>query len=823
MRKLFFTAACLLLVSSPAFAAKQTLTSSDTGAQSRTKLNANFTELYDGKSDKTAVVRYWTDWPTTGPNNVLAVDTIVAYEGSFYKVTQQLTKTGSTADPETLTAYFDEVTGGSDYTLPTATDTVLGGVKVGARLSIADGVLSADVQTGEGSMVYPGAGIPVSTGSAWGTSLSTTAPAFSSLSLGAASTTTGIQYFYGNTKAFPFSIFSQGADAPSVGWRLPSTVPAITSLPTIDANGYWAYIDPATFATPTGSAASMTVVATGFDGNLDTNDNTLQEIAQALDDLVVSGGTDDQTASEVAFTPNGSIAATNVQAAIQEVRDEAGSGHTEVTLGADADVLLGLSGQQVTLDSQTANYVFAAPNGSAGDPTFRVLVAADIPTLNQSTTGNAATATALAANPTDCSAGQYATTIAANGNLTCSQVSYSQIGSTPTLGTVAQYNVGTGANNIPQLNSSGELPYTIPQLTSLQTASGLTSGDLHLGTFTGTTIADSSTMKTAFQALETAVEGKQGTITFGTGVQTALGVNVGSNGAVALFNGAMGTPSFTAVNLPSSDADPSTTAGQLRHDTTITGMTGGALKYWNGTNARILVDLDTAPVTDDYVVAYDADADKFYMKADATGAGGTLTSGDIDTSSELRGIVTDESGTGALLFAGGDIGGGTATTPSANDNDTSIATTAYVQSELSAYASDTVTLTNKSVTAVEVDGSAAGTLTAAQVSGTIITNRGQAASDVALTLPTAAAGYNALFTVGTAQTNKWGVRAGTNDKIYLLNADGTISAGSDNGYARMTAAQVGQAFACWTFQTGASAWDWQCKASAIGTSTFAAN
>ena len=136
---------------------------------------------------------------------------------------------------------------------------------------------------------------------------------------------------------------------------------------------------------------------------------------------------------------------------------------------------------------------------------------------------------------------------------------------------------------------------------------------------------------------------------------------------------------------------------------------------------------------------------------------------------------------------------------------------------------DTQTLTNKSITAVEVDGSASATLTAAQVSGTIVTNYGQAASDVALTLPTAAAGYHALFNVGTAQSNKWGVRAGTNDKIYLLASDGTISAGSDNGYARMTAAQIGQSFACWTIKTGSSAWDWQCKAVSIGTSTFAAN
>lgn len=43
--------------------------------------------------------------------------------------------------------------------------------------------------------------------------------------------------------------------------------------------------------------------------------------------------------------------------------------------------------------SQTANTVLAAPNGAPGAPTFRALLAADIPTLNQSTTGSAATLT----------------------------------------------------------------------------------------------------------------------------------------------------------------------------------------------------------------------------------------------------------------------------------------------------------------------------------------------------------------------------------------------------------------------------------------------
>ena len=43
--------------------------------------------------------------------------------------------------------------------------------------------------------------------------------------------------------------------------------------------------------------------------------------------------------------------------------------------------------------SKTANYFLASPNGSAGAPTFRAVVAADIPTLNQNTTGSAGTLT----------------------------------------------------------------------------------------------------------------------------------------------------------------------------------------------------------------------------------------------------------------------------------------------------------------------------------------------------------------------------------------------------------------------------------------------
>lgn len=67
-------------------------------------------------------------------------------------------------------------------------------------------------------------------------------------------------------------------------------------------------------------------------------------------------------------------------------------------------------------------------------------------------TGNASTATALASNPTDCSANQFANAIAANGNLTCAAISDADIPADLTLDltgtlkvdTVAEHTTGSG-------------------------------------------------------------------------------------------------------------------------------------------------------------------------------------------------------------------------------------------------------------------------------------------------------------------------------------------------------------------------------------------
>jgi hypothetical protein len=90
-----------------------------------------------------------------------------------------------------------------------------------------------------------------------------------------------------------------------------------------------------------------------------------------------------------------------------------------------------------------------------------------------------------------------------------------------------------------------------------------------------------------------------------------------------LNNGDIGTGVYDfggadTFEIPNKNADPAVT-GQILLDTTVADMTNGALAYYDGAAIRYVVDLAAADIwsSDDYVVAYDADADKFYMKADA--------------------------------------------------------------------------------------------------------------------------------------------------------------------------------------------------------------
>ncbi len=131
-------------------------------------------------------------------------------------------------------------------------------------------------------------------------------------------------------------------------------------------------------------------------------------IAGITDLAVADGGTGASTAAGArtnllpSYAGNATkVLKVNAGATDVEWAEQSESGVTSITAGT------GLSGGTITSTgtialatdygdtvnpyaAKTANYVLAAPNGSSGAPTFRALVAADIPTLNQNTTGTAA-------------------------------------------------------------------------------------------------------------------------------------------------------------------------------------------------------------------------------------------------------------------------------------------------------------------------------------------------------------------------------------------------------------------------------------------------
>ena len=73
-----------------------------------------------------------------------------------------------------------------------------------------------------------------------------------------------------------------------------------------------------------------------------------------------------------------------------------------------------------------------------------------------------------------------------------------------------------------------------------------------------------------------------------------------------------------SIQFPDINVSPSA-IGEFLYDNTVAGLEDGALCWYDDDAIRYLVDLDTLPSNDDYVVTYDADADKFYMSAAGTG------------------------------------------------------------------------------------------------------------------------------------------------------------------------------------------------------------
>ncbi len=116
-------------------------------------------------------------------------------------------------------------------------------------------------------------------------------------------------------------------------------------------------------------------------------------------------------------------------------------------------------------------------------------------------------------------------------------------------------------------NNLGYVPVNAAGTLSLAGFSGIT------GTLADANISSAATWNA-----------KQAAITFGTGAQTALGVNVGSAGAFITFNGNAGTPSaLVGTNITGTGA--SFTAGNVTTNANLTGpvtSTGNATAIANG-------------------------------------------------------------------------------------------------------------------------------------------------------------------------------------------------------------------------------------------------
>ena len=123
-------------------------------------------------------------------------------------------------------------------------------------------------------------------------------------------------------------------------------------------------------------------------GGYVTKSVTGANILASKQDTLVSG-TNIKTINGSSVLGSGNLVVTPGVASLTATSPVVATG----TSTPDISLASGYGDTQNPYASKTANHILAAPNGTAGVPTFRAIVASDIPTLNQNTTGNAASVT----------------------------------------------------------------------------------------------------------------------------------------------------------------------------------------------------------------------------------------------------------------------------------------------------------------------------------------------------------------------------------------------------------------------------------------------
>jgi hypothetical protein len=235
--------------------------------------------------------------------------------------------------------------------------------------------------------------------------------------------------------------------------------------------------------------------------------------------------------------------------------------------------------------SKTANTFLAAPNGAAGVPTFRAIVAADIPTLNQNTTGSAATFTSTAQNSqfNSVGVGAAASAVAGRINSTTAIITPNTSGVSTGLnvvnGDITTYRTG-GTTGVIYLSNSGT-KYLYYDGTNYNMPGGaiISNNITAAGNVTGTSTNVTGTVAIA--------NGGTGATT-NTAARTNLGATtVGSNFFTLTNPSAITFPRMNADNTVSSldaatfrtaiGAGTSSTTGTVTSVATGTGLSGGPI------------------------------------------------------------------------------------------------------------------------------------------------------------------------------------------------------------------------------------------------------
>ena len=234
------------------------------------------------------------------------------------------------------------------------------------------------------------------------------------------------------------------------------------------------------------------------------------------DGQLLIGNTTGNTLTKATLTAGSGISITNGNGSIS-IAATGGGTVTSVTgtspvvsSGGSTPAISLASGYGDTLNpyaSKTANYVLGAPNGTSGVPTFRAIVAADIPTLNQNTTGTASnvTGTVAVAN-----GGTGATTLTANNVILGNGTSAVQVVAPGTNGNVLTSN---GTTWVSSAASGSSLPSQTGNSGKFLTTDGSSAS---WASVTATTVSDTANSSTgAFQFPQGTTAQRPGTPTNG--------------------------------------------------------------------------------------------------------------------------------------------------------------------------------------------------------------------------------------------------------------------------------------------------------------------